>query len=223
MPHKQAHEGQGPTRASMYKVDYSDSKMPQFMIRRPKTSFDNDHCLSTSYRYAHGNDNPHKSTLDAMCNAAFTKTDSKPKKTRSYGRESVASCMSWYTPQPATGNYEIPSYYKYRNGATPSSTQIVTAEAMQSRKPTPHQSQSTVLTSKEASTVLSSDPSTVIATSLPPPPPEMVPTPPVKVPSGEVSTRAAAPTPAASHTQAVPLVPTESAPLPRTQSSAAAS
>ena len=154
MPQQRGFEGSGTTKNSVYKLDFSERIMPQIMIRRPKTSFDNDNCLSTTYRYAHGNDNPHKSTLNAMCNAAFTKPEMKPPKMRSLGRESVASCMSWYVPKPATSNYEVPPHYRSRTGATPASTQIYSAEAAQSKMQQPQSFTSTL--SSDISTVISS-------------------------------------------------------------------
>ena len=159
MPRSSHFEKGGTSKSSVYKLDYSDQPIPQIMIRRPKTSFDNDDILSTSYRYAHGNDNPHKSTLNAMCNAAFAKPESKKiRMSRPLGRESVATCMSWYVPKPATGVYEVPHYYKPRKGTTPSCTTVVSQEAMQKRSQEQQQSQVTTLSS-DTGTVLSAAPS----------------------------------------------------------------
>ena len=94
-----------PPLSSLYKVDFRGTRttpMQQTIVTRPKTSFDKEMPLTTSYRYAHGTDNPNKATLNAMSNQSFRGTQATSgRKLRVTSaplyRESVASCMSWST------------------------------------------------------------------------------------------------------------------------------
>ena len=101
MPTKRELDRSGP-KTSVYTLDFP-SKIPekQKLVHRPKTSFDEDTSASTTYRYAHGLDNPNKDTLNAMSNVGLT-TDQTRRQRSSMGggRESVASCMSPYIPKP---------------------------------------------------------------------------------------------------------------------------
>ena len=57
-----------PPKASVYKVDYRGipfQPIQQQIVKWPKTSFDDKQGLTTSYRYAHGRDNPNRITLNA--------------------------------------------------------------------------------------------------------------------------------------------------------------
>ncbi len=91
----------GPPRSSVYKVDYRgvpSEPLKQQIVKRPKTSFDDDLSDTTSYRYAYGSDNPNKQFLSAMSNTELV-TARKQKMSTGSGKESVAGCMSWYRPQ----------------------------------------------------------------------------------------------------------------------------
>lgn len=104
MPTKRELDKSGP-KTSVYRLDFptSSGSEKQKLIHRPKTSFDEDFCVSTSYRYSHGLDNPNKDALNAMSNVGLTTDQTRRQKSSMVsGRESVASCMSWYIPKPPT-------------------------------------------------------------------------------------------------------------------------
>ena len=101
-PHEKELAKAGPN-PSLYKYDFRGippEPMKQLIVKRPKTSFDEDYGkVTTSYRYAHGMDNPNKEVLNAMANDGLnTKPNRRIKGSNSSGRESVASCMSWHHP-----------------------------------------------------------------------------------------------------------------------------
>ena len=104
-PHQKELEKQRPI-SSVYRVDftggYASKPMQQKLTVRPKTSFDDAAPTTTSYRYGHGPDNPHKRTLSAMCNVGLTTTQNRRHRVKSVVADggSVASCMNWYQPQP---------------------------------------------------------------------------------------------------------------------------
>ncbi|XP_064633026.1 uncharacterized protein LOC135491226 isoform X2 [Lineus longissimus] len=92
---------------SQYQVTYrtpnsNQQEIKQLITHRPKTSFDNSD--TSTYRYSHGKDNPNREVINAMTNEALTSTFTKKSGiTKSnYGRESVATCLSWYEPPPRT-------------------------------------------------------------------------------------------------------------------------
>ena len=93
---------QGPHHSD-YKVTYRGAPMQepikQQIIHRPKTSFDDNHPTTTSYRYSHGRDNPSRHILNAMSNAVLSGSmQSKRQNTQGDGRENVAMCLNWYVP-----------------------------------------------------------------------------------------------------------------------------
>lgn len=152
-PQKQELSKSG-AKASVYKVDYRgvpSEPLRQQLVSRPKTSFDEGRPRTTTYRYSHGDDNPNKTTLNALSNLGLTTLQQTAAATTSSGNisgngssshghkvkaspvasqavpvrsnsnsggggggglssslklrtsslagsETVASCMSWYTP-----------------------------------------------------------------------------------------------------------------------------
>lgn len=110
----------GPPGFSVYKRDFQGSPaqpLKQQLVQRPKTSFDNQGPPTTTYRYTHGFDNPSKQTLCAMSNEGLKGTSMnaapRPRRARVMsavsGRESVASCLSWYVPRaPARPKTSVP-------------------------------------------------------------------------------------------------------------------
>ena len=123
-------------RSSVYKVDFRGiprEPLKQQIVKRPKTSFDSDFKKdTTSYRYAHGDDNPNKEILNAMCNDGLDTTLSRRKTGSSIsGRESVASCMSWYIPRPPTKpTVPVATQTVPIHKMTPAATEIVPPAAM---------------------------------------------------------------------------------------------
>ena len=123
---------------SLYKITYRgvpQQQIKQKIVQRPKTSYDLDP-QTTTYRYCHGSDNPHKitlavtpsghtgNTIDATDNhdlvSLSTTVNRKQRSTLEGGRESVASCMTWHTPRPpSAGNH------RNRRPMVTSATQLV--------------------------------------------------------------------------------------------------
>lgn len=103
MPQKDELE-KAPPKNSVYKVDYRGvpfQPIRQQIVKRPKTAFDDDR-LSTTYRYAHGRDNPNRATLNAMSNDGLdTMTCRRQKASLRATNETVAGCLSWYVPPKA--------------------------------------------------------------------------------------------------------------------------
>ena len=120
----------------MYKIDFRGvpkEPLKQQIVKRPKTSFDEDFKKDiTSYRYAHGEDNPNKGILNAMCNDGLDTTLTRRKTGSSLGgRESVASCMSWYIPRPPTKpTVPVATQTMPVKKMTPAATEIVPPSAM---------------------------------------------------------------------------------------------
>lgn len=93
-------------KSSVYKNDFRGippQEHKQQLVIPPKTSFDEDYRKTTTlYRYGYGDDNPNKDALTAMCPSIRPESspERKPRSSYQTGRESVATCMSWYTPKP---------------------------------------------------------------------------------------------------------------------------
>ena len=120
---------------SLYKVTYRgvpQQQIKQQIIDRPKTSYDIDP-HTTTYRYCHGTDNPHKvlvaatptgHAIDAANNSDLiglpTPVNRKMRSTLEGGRDSVASCMTWHTPRPPSGGSR-----RYNRPQVPAATQLV--------------------------------------------------------------------------------------------------
>lgn len=107
VPQRPSIERPGP-HISTYGTDYQPSPSLPFkqkFISRPKTSFDEGHKVTTTYRYAHGKDNPNKDILVAINSSTVVPSH---RKIRSFSaqtagqsvRESVASCMTWHSATP---------------------------------------------------------------------------------------------------------------------------
>lgn len=98
MPEREFVERSRPL-TSTYKIDFKKNESKtQFIIKRPKTSFDG--APTTTYRYAHGDESPNKQTIDAMNNTALklsllNRKDKPMSGKYNQGRESVASCLTW--------------------------------------------------------------------------------------------------------------------------------
>ena len=91
---------------SMYMFNYRghpSQPVRQLIVKRPKTSFDDDSSVSTtSYRYSHGVMNPNRELLNAMSNTGLNTVPNRRIRasTAHPTRESVASCLSWHAPSP---------------------------------------------------------------------------------------------------------------------------
>lgn len=87
--------------------------MKQQIVMPPKTSFDDSHPPTTTYRYSHGRDNPNKAVLNAMNNDMLSRTLNKRQTTQGSGHDSVANCLNWYVPKghavPSTAPVMAPS------------------------------------------------------------------------------------------------------------------
>ena len=109
MPEREYAERSRPL-ASTYKVDYNEANKNQLFIKRPKTSFEGKPI--TTYRYAHGDESPNKRTIDAMNNNALklsllNRKDKPMSGKNSYGRESVASCLTWVSYKSAKNDEPV--------------------------------------------------------------------------------------------------------------------
>ena len=111
---------------STYKIDYKNGqKINQLLVTRPQTSFDIAP-PTTTYRYAHGRDSPHKDLLSAMNNTPLSSyTRKRPKTTKPQVRETVASCLNWYVPQPPP---QPPAHGSSIRPHVPSATQVTNFE-----------------------------------------------------------------------------------------------
>ena len=106
-------------KASLYKISYRGvpmQPMREQLVKRPKTSFDDDLVDTTTYRYAHCGANPNKATLNVMNNTILMAKPERRAKTPSTfagnPRESVASCLNWHTSSksqtPAATQVTVP-------------------------------------------------------------------------------------------------------------------
>ena len=133
MPTKPEIERAGPKK-SMYKVDYrgtpAQPQTVEMIIRRPKTSFDDDRITTTSYRYAYGLDHPNRELLSAMSNQGLTSCSStnladanrKQKKARS--RETVGSCLNWQAGRTRGARPVIPAATQLVPAPPPPQTEL---------------------------------------------------------------------------------------------------
>ena len=100
MPDKKEWE-KSPPQHSVYKLNFQETPsrpIKEQIIKRPKTSFDTDVPITTSYRYSHGTSNPSRELLSAMSNTGLTTVPNRRLTTQGSGRESVAHCLNWYAP-----------------------------------------------------------------------------------------------------------------------------
>lgn len=111
MPQKQEVH-RGGAKKSMYKIDYrgvAQQRLAEQLIQRPKTSFDDDCLPITTYRYAHGDENPNRHLISAMSNDGFNSSTSTRIKKFPGTRETVASCLSWQGNSSAKNRPTIPA------------------------------------------------------------------------------------------------------------------
>ena len=115
---KMPRAGQEAPNSSVYQIDFrrtTHEPIQQHIVTRPKTSFDDQMPMTTSYRYAHGKDNPNKPLLDVKSNTIFSTGTNRRQRAFSAGpatgsRESVASCMSWsVVPNPLKARSIVPA------------------------------------------------------------------------------------------------------------------
>ena len=99
-----------PPQLSLYKIDYriKDKLEPhrQKLVRRPQTSFDCGRHLTTTYRYAHSEDNPNQAMLNALSNINHKVA---PAYKGEPSKDTVASCMSWHWPHPPRRERQVPT------------------------------------------------------------------------------------------------------------------
>ncbi|XP_013390381.1 uncharacterized protein LOC106158822 [Lingula anatina] len=126
MPHKKELDRSEP-HVSTYKLNYNvhANAREQLFIKRPKSSFDPDFKATTTYRYAHGKDNPNRDTLCAMNNQILLTTGQRQLRPHTAkARESVASCMSWNVAPTTTRRIPQATATYPPATCTPASTQV---------------------------------------------------------------------------------------------------
>ena len=90
-----------PPQHSVYRINFQSNPskpIKEQIVRRPKTSFDNDVPVMSTYRYAHGTANPNREMLSAMSNCGLSTLTNRRVTTQGSGRESVAHCLNWLNP-----------------------------------------------------------------------------------------------------------------------------